>query len=140
MHDKHQHSYENIGDMRASNSNRWYLIAWYLALFTIIYNVSEGVIAIWFGAHEDSLTLFGFGADSFIEVISGLGIAHMIWRIKHDQNQGVSQFEISALRVTGIAFYLLVITLIVSGIWNLFHDHKPLSSIPGMIISSICQS
>jgi len=39
-----------------------------------------------------------FGADSFIEVISGIGIAIMIIRIRQNPNSPKSKFEITALK------------------------------------------
>ena len=61
--------------------NRNYKIAFGLAIFTIIYNIVEGLISTYLGFEDESLVLFGFGSDSFIEVISGLGIAHVITSI-----------------------------------------------------------
>ncbi len=60
-----------------------YKIAFGLALFTIVYNIEEGLISTYLGFEDESLALFGFGSDSFIEVISGFGIAHMILRIQN---------------------------------------------------------
>ena len=65
-----------------SNNARLFKIAFGLAVFTILYNIAEGLISMYFGYNDKSLTLFGFGADSFIEVLSGLGIAHMVLRIQ----------------------------------------------------------
>jgi len=75
-------SMENSTTLQQSYSERLYKIAFGLAFFTILYNIAEGLISMYFGYSNDSLTLFGFGADSFIEVLSGLGIAHMILRIQ----------------------------------------------------------
>ncbi|MCJ7722612.1 MAG: hypothetical protein MUP03_00610 [Anaerolineales bacterium] len=49
-----------------------YTYALWLGIFTVFYNLLEGIISILFGLSDDALTLFGFGVDSFIEVISGL--------------------------------------------------------------------
>ncbi|MGD0038461.1 MAG: hypothetical protein ABSC53_14335 [Bacteroidota bacterium] len=73
---------ENSTTLQQSYSERLYKIAFGLSAFTILYNIAEGLISMYFGYSNDSLTLFGFGADSFIEVLSGLGIAHMILRIQ----------------------------------------------------------
>src|SRR5678815_4739385 len=63
------------------DETKWlYRLAFRLAVFTIIYNIAEGFIAAYFGYEDESMTLFGFGLDSFIEALSGLGIAHMILR------------------------------------------------------------
>lgn len=42
-----------------------YVRANYLALFTIVYNLVEGGVSVWLGAADETLTLFGFGVDSF---------------------------------------------------------------------------
>jgi hypothetical protein len=77
------------------HQNRLYQTALGLALFTILYNLAEGIIATWLGFEDESLALFGFGVDSFIEVISGLGIVHMITRIR--QNPASNRMPSSAM-------------------------------------------
>jgi len=52
-----------------------YKKAFLLSLFTIFYNIIEGVVSMFFGYSDETLALLGFGVDSFIEVISGAGIA-----------------------------------------------------------------
>jgi len=51
---------------------KWGKLALGLAIFTIVYNVLEGVIAIFYGLEEESISLLGFGLDSFIEVFSAI--------------------------------------------------------------------
>jgi len=112
-----------------------YKIAFWLAVFTIIYNIVEGVVSTFLGFEDESLTLFGFGADSFIEVISGLGIAHMIIRIKKNPDSKRDEFERTALRITGYAFYLLLFALVATSLYNLWINHKPVTTFWGIIIS-----
>ena len=57
-----------------------YRLAYALAVITILYNILEGLVSIYFGIEDETLALFGFGLDSFVEVISGVGIWHMIKR------------------------------------------------------------
>jgi hypothetical protein len=52
-----------------------YRLAYQLSLFTIIYSIIEGIVSMILGYEDETLTLFGFGVDSFIEVMSGIGIA-----------------------------------------------------------------
>ena len=118
-------------------NRRLYKIAFGLAIFTIGYNVVEGLISIWLGFEDESLALFGFGSDSFIEVISGLGIAHMIVRIQKYPDSSRDAFERTALRVTGFAFYLLVIALVVSSFYNIWTGHEPITTFWGVVISVI---
>jgi divalent metal cation (Fe/Co/Zn/Cd) transporter len=119
-----------------SQSIYWQYALW-LALFTIFYNIAEGVISISFGISDEALTLFGFGADSFIEVMSGLGILAMVIRIRQNPDTSRTRFEITALRVTGMAFYLLAVGLGITSIYNLFTLHKPQTTLPGLIISLV---
>ena len=112
-----------------------YKQAYQLSLFTIIYNVLEGVVSMIMGYQDETLTLFGFGVDSFIEVLSGIGIAVMIQRIKNNPESSKTPFEIKALKITGTAFYLLAVGLLAGIIVNLVNHHKPETTLWGMIIS-----
>ncbi|MBI4810514.1 MAG: cation transporter [Ignavibacteriales bacterium] len=116
---------------------RLYKIALSLAIFTIVYNVIEGLVSIYFGYQDESFTLFGFGVDSFIEALSGLGIAHMVIRVQREPTACKDNFERSALRITGVAFYILVTGLVTTGIYNIYIGHKPESTFWGVIISVI---
>lgn len=120
-----------------SDLDRYWAYALWLAWFTILYNVGEGLVSIYFGASDETLALFGFGLDSFIEVISGLGILAMVLRIRRNPGTPRSQFEGSALRVTGASFYLLAVGLGVTAIYNIFTRHKPETALPGLVISVI---
>jgi divalent metal cation (Fe/Co/Zn/Cd) transporter len=117
--------------------NKYWQAALWLALFTIFYNLVEGGVSVYFGAQDETLTLFGFGLDSFIEVMSGLGILAMVLRIRRHPDTARSQFERTALRVTGAAFYLLAVGLAMTAVYNLFTAHKPATTLPGLIISVI---
>lgn len=119
------------------DSKKLYKVAFGLALFTIFYNVLEGLISTYLGFEDESLALFGFGADSFIEVISGLGIAHMIIRIKNNPESKRDGFERTALRITGIAFYILVVALVITSVYNIWIGHKPITTFWGVVISGI---
>jgi len=89
------------------------------------------------GVQDETLTLFGFGIDSFIEVTSGIGILAMVLRIRQNTDTPRSQFERTALRVTGTSFYLLAAGLAATAIYNLFTAHKPTTTLPGLVISLI---
>jgi divalent metal cation (Fe/Co/Zn/Cd) transporter len=108
-----------------------------LSLFTIFYNIAEGIVSMAMGYEDETLSLFGFGADSFIEVISGIGIAVMISRIRQNPENPKSKFEITALKITGTAFYLLSAGLFAGIVLNLINHHKPETTVWGIIISVI---
>jgi divalent metal cation (Fe/Co/Zn/Cd) transporter len=111
--------------------------AFALSLITIFYNIVEGIISVYFGAGDETLALLGFGVDSFVEVISGIGIAHMILRMKYSKVENRDAFEKTALRVTGTVFYLLTAGLIFGSILNIINDIKPETTIPGIVIAVI---
>lgn len=119
------------------STNRYWQYALWLALLTIFYNLAEGLVSIYFGAQDEALTLFGFGVDSFIEVISGVGILAMVLRIRHSPETPRSRFERTALRITGTSFYVLAAGLAASAIYSLFTGHQPTTTIPGLVISLI---
>ncbi len=47
---------------KTEQANYWQFALW-LALFTVFYNIAEGLISIFFGISDEALTLFGFGVD-----------------------------------------------------------------------------
>ena len=108
-----------------------------MSLFTIFYNIAEGIVSLVMGYEDETLSLFGFGADSFIEVISGIGIAVMIMRIGRNPENTKSKFEITALKITGTAFYLLSAGLLAGIVLNLINHHKPETTVWGIIISLV---
>jgi divalent metal cation (Fe/Co/Zn/Cd) transporter len=69
--------------------------------------------------------------------MSGIGIAMMIMRIKQNPNSPKSKFEMTALKMTGTAFYLLAAGLIIGIVLNIVNHNKPETTLWGVIISSI---
>ena len=126
-----------MATLTQTTTTKYWSYALWLAFFTIFYNLLEGLISIFFGISEETLTLFGFGVDSFIEVMSGIGILAMVLRIRQNPEMPRSHFEMTALRVTGTSFFLLAIGLAATAIYNLFTAHKPGTTLPGLIISII---
>jgi divalent metal cation (Fe/Co/Zn/Cd) transporter len=123
--------------MKSTDTGTLYRRASYLAVFTIIYNLVEGAVSVWFGAADETLALFGFGVDSFIEVISAVGVWHMLQRIRSNNGETRDEFEQRALSITGAAFYLLSAGLVLTAAVNLYQQHKPEATLPGVIISSL---
>jgi divalent metal cation (Fe/Co/Zn/Cd) transporter len=114
-----------------------YRLASILAVVTIVYNILEGVFSVYFGVDDDTLSLFGFGLDSFVEVISGIGVWHMIHRLRRFPESDPDRFERTALCITGSAFYALTIGLIATGMLNLFHGQRPETTFWGIVIALI---
>jgi divalent metal cation (Fe/Co/Zn/Cd) transporter len=77
----------------------------HLEYFTIIWNSLEGLIAVLAGAVAGSISLVGFGVDSFIEVTSG---AALLWRMSVDADERQRERrERLTLRIVGASFLIL---------------------------------
>jgi divalent metal cation (Fe/Co/Zn/Cd) transporter len=127
-----------INDAGMTDSEqKLYRKAYLLSLFTIFYNIIEGIVSMILGYKDETLSLFGFGADSFIEVMSGVGIATMIIRIGQNPDSPKTRFETTALKITGTAFYLLAAGLIAGIVLNIVNKNKPETTLWGVIISLV---
>src|SRR5712675_647890 len=76
-----------------------------LEYFTIAWNSIEGIVAVVAGVLAGSISLVGFGVDSFIEVASG---ATLLWRMSVDADEHRREhIERLSLRVVGACFLAL---------------------------------
>ncbi|MFN8340526.1 MAG: cation transporter [Cyclobacteriaceae bacterium] len=122
---------------RSDKQQRLFGAALWLGVFTVVYNLGEGIVATLFGYEDETFALFGFGVDSFIEMISGMGIVYMTWRIRRQPDSGRSDFERTAMRITGYCFYVLAGGLVITGLFNLYTGNAPQTTFWGVVISSI---
>lgn len=121
-----------------ATEQRAYTVALGLSVFTIVYNVAEGLVSTWLGFRDETLALFGFGVDSFIEVISGVGIAYLVLRLRRTgADAGRAAAERTALRVTGYGFYALVAGLVGSAALSVWTGHRPETTRPGVVIALV---
>lgn len=123
-----------------AEQRKLYTRAHFLAILTIYYNLVEGIVSVWAGASDETLALFGFGVDSFIEVISAIGVWHMIRRIRANNGETKDAFEQRALRITGGSFYVLTAGLVIMAIMNIYQQHKPDTTFWGIAISLLSMS
>ena len=123
--------------MNKDKEEQLYKSAILLSIFTIIFNLCEGLVSVYFGYKDETLTLFGFGVDSFVEMISAAGIYIMIKRIINNPNSNRNKFETTSLRITGVSFYLLSAGLLFSVLVNLINGNKPRTAIAGVIIALV---
>ena len=119
------------------NSAKWLNTALWLSIITIAYNIIEGLVSVYFGSTDDTLVLLGFGVDSFVEVISGIGILHMVLRMQRSEINDFDKFERLALRITGVAFMLLAAGLVAGSILNVVNKTKPETTLAGIIIAAV---
>lgn len=76
-----------------------------LSIFTVAYNVVEGIVAVSLGAASGSIALVGFGLDSFIESLSG---SVMIWRFgKQRSDVEEEKSERTAYKLVGYTYFIL---------------------------------
>ena len=114
-----------------------YANALLLARITVFYNIVEGLASVLLGAKDETLSLFGFGVDSFVEVISGIGIWHMVSRMMRRPDSNPDDFERTALRITGSAFYILAAGLVATAAINFYTGRRPETTFWGIVISNI---
>ncbi len=112
-------------------------VAFWLSMITIFYNIAEGVVSTYFGMQDDTLALFGFGIDSFVEVLSGIGIAHMVYRMQHEPVEASDRFERQALRLTGFSFYLLAAGMVVTSVLTMYIGSEPKTTVVGIVVSLV---
>lgn len=109
-----------------------------LALVTIGYNIVEGLVSVGFGLQDETVALFGFGLDSFVEVISGVGIWHMLRRLRANPGaERADAFEKRALRVTGGAFFLLAAGLVATAAVNVARGRAPETTFWGVVVGLV---
>ena len=104
-----------------------------LSYFTIAWNGLEGLIAVVAGTVAGSISLVGFGIDSFIEVISG---ATLLWRMTVDADvQSRERNERLSLRIVGICFFSLAAYIAYKSCSDFIARKAPEHSIPGIILA-----
>lgn len=113
------------------NPARWRRRALWLCGLTLAYNLVEGLVSMGFGWQDDSLALFGFGADSFIEVGSALLV---LWKL---QGQADLARERRATAGIGWLFLLLAIGIVGGAVLQLASRNHPPTTVPGLVIASL---
>src|SRR5262249_6001389 len=106
-----------------------------LEYFTIAWNAMEGVLAVVIGAVAESISLVGFGIDSFVEVTSG---SALLWRMLVDADVHLRERnERRALRIVGVCFVLLAIYIAYESGTDLWSGKAPDRSLPGILLACV---
>jgi divalent metal cation (Fe/Co/Zn/Cd) transporter len=109
-----------------------------LEYFTIAWNMLEGLVAVVAGALAGSISLLGFGIDSFIEVTSG---AALLWRMAVDaDSQNRERNERRSLRTVGLCFLGLAVYVAYEAGADLWRRQIPEHSITGIVLACVSLS
>src|SRR6266852_3170874 len=103
--------------------------------FTIVWNSLEGLVALIAGAVAGSISLVGFGIDSFIEVTAG---AALLWRMSVDADvETRERNEKLSLKIVGACFIALAAYILYESISDLVGRRAPQRSLPGIILAGV---
>jgi len=104
-----------------------------LEYFTVVWNTLEGLVAVVAGIVAGSISLVGFGIDSFIEVTSG---SVLLWRMSVDSEVHRREAnEKRALRIVGACFLLLGAYIAYDSISDLWSKRAPEHSVAGIVLA-----
>jgi divalent metal cation (Fe/Co/Zn/Cd) transporter len=103
--------------------------------FTVAWNALEGLVAVIAGAFAGSISLVGFGMDSFIEVTSG---AALLWRMSVDAYvEQRERNERLALKIVGSCFLALAAYIAYEAAMDIWSKKAPERSIPGIVLACV---
>src|SRR5882724_3878223 len=106
-----------------------------LEYFTIGWNSLEGLVAVIAGAIAGSISLVGFGIDSFIEVTSGVTL---LWRMTVDADvDSRERNEKLSLSIVGICFIALALYITYEALSDLISKTAPKYSLPGIVLACV---
>lgn len=106
-----------------------------LEYFTIAWNSLEGLVALVAGAIAGSISLVGFGVDSFIEVTSGVAL---LWRMSVDAEEKTRERnERLSLRIVGVCFLALSVYIAYESVSDLISRKAAEHSLPGIILAGV---
>jgi len=106
-----------------------------LEYFTIAWNILEGLVAVVAGGAAGSISLVGFGIDSFIEEMSG---STLLWRMATDADaQTRERNERVSLRMVGVLFLALALYVTYESISDLTRRTAPENSLPGIVLACV---
>lgn len=121
-----------LADRRATLLRR----AWWLAAFTIVWNLAEGAVAVTAPALARSRALVGFGVNSFVESASS---TVLIWRLRVEQRspERAEHVEQRALKIIGVTFIALAALVGVESLRPLMAGEQPDVSRTGIVLTIV---
>ena len=103
-----------------------------LLVVTVLYNVVEGVIAIWSGIVAGSIALVAFGADSYLEVAAA---SLVLWRVGIQDEEYGERIEQRVVRFIGWTFIVLSAAIVFQSVWALVKGTGAEESLVGILLA-----
>lgn len=98
---------------------------------TIAWNAGEAVLTIALGISAGSLALIAFGSDSIVEIVASVVV---LWHLRGEARPERTR---RALRLVGLAFALLAVSLLIFAVRDLVTGREPGESWPGIVYLAI---
>lgn len=107
-----------------------------LAVFTVVWNVTEGAIAITAANAAGSQALLGFGLDSGIESLSA---SILLWRLFAERRdpERVAHVERRAVKLIGVSFLVLAAFVAGDAVRSLVIGSEPSASAVGVALTAV---
>ena len=130
-------AYHSVVSTVVSRLSRPAAVTWARRLnrLTIVWNSVEGVAVIIVGIRAHSISLIGWGFDSFIELTAGLVLA---WRLRQETLHGVQhEADRRAQRLISACFGVLAAYVGVESVRDLVSGDPPDASILGIGLAAL---
>jgi divalent metal cation (Fe/Co/Zn/Cd) transporter len=105
-----------------------------LLLFTVIYNIAEGVVAIGAGIAAGSISLLAFGADSYLEVAAA---SLVYWRLAIKKPEQSDEIEERIEKFIGWTFLALAVAVIVQTVISFANSSGAEESVAGIVLAIV---
>ncbi len=117
---------------------QWVQRAIVLAWISVAFNLVEGGLSVAFGWADRSVSLFGFGVDSLVEVGTALLV---LWRVRAEahrhEDPAMVQRERRGVLSAGVLFLVLAAGMLLGSLDQLRGGRHPDTTVPGLIIALI---
>lgn len=111
-----------------------------LEMWTIGWMIVEALISIGAGISTGSLLLVVFGADSVIELASGLVLYRRLsyeYHARHDIGGKLQELERRTGKIAGYLLYALAVYVVIQAAWGLWQHHQADSSLLGILVALV---
>lgn len=108
-----------------------------LSYFSVIYNIIEGLVCLWVGSATGTISLIGFGLDSFIESLSA-GV--LIWRFRESdiiKQSHHDPIEAKAIKLISYTFFVLGSYVLFESLRKLYFHEYPEQNLVGMAVALV---